>query len=71
MSGHVPPPGAENEVDRLAEEYLARVQEVIKTSHKPSVLLIGIGGLMRVAVKFKLSAIEINDALLKAMRRGR
>ena len=67
MAGHVPPPGAEEEIDLAAGAYLVAVQKATGTTHKLGNAVIAIGGLLRVAQRFGLGAADILAAVLKML----
>ena len=68
MSGHVPPPGAEDAIDKAAAEYLAAVQTAYGAPHKAAVWLVAIGGLARVASRFNFSRLDMIAGLDEARR---
>jgi len=57
-AGHVPPPGAETKIDEAALAYLVAVQTALGTSHKRSVAVVAIVGILRVAKTFGIDWAE-------------
>lgn len=68
MSNHIPPPGAEDAIDKAAAEYLAAVQTAYGAPHKAAVWLTAIGGLARVASRFGFGRLDMITGLEEARR---
>ena len=68
MSGHVPPPGAEEAVEAAAHAYLVAVQTALGTTHKGSVMNVALIGVVNVARRFGVSTPDIFDAARRIQR---
>ncbi len=55
---HIPPPGAEDAVLKLAGEYLAAVQTALGTSHKVGVLKVALLGVLKTARRFGVGTVD-------------
>jgi hypothetical protein len=68
VAGHVPPPDADEAVERAAHAYLVAVQGALGTSHKGSVMGIALMGVVKVARRFGVSTLDIFTAVRQVER---